>query len=243
MLPLLFFALAQAQQNPFNAAADIDAGGRLYRANCAICHGLDGSGGRGTNLTTGVYRRGSSDEDLFKSIANGVPGTEMPPFTLEGRQTFQLITFLRSLAERKDEPKTVGDAARGRVVFEGKGGCYACHMVKGKGSRLGPDLSDTGLRWSPGQLERAILRPDEQVAPRYWYAQALTRDGRKFYGVRLNEDTHSVQLLDSGENLVSLLKADLRGYEIIRRSTMPSYEGRLSRGEVNDLIAWLASLR
>lgn len=245
MLLLVWCLLfAQAQENPFNPATDAEAGARLYRANCAICHGLDGTGGRGTDLTTGRYRHGSTDEDLFKSIANGVRGTEMPGFSLEGRQTFQIIAFLRTLAERGGPAQTAaGDADRGRAVFEGKGGCLGCHIAGSRGSRLGPDLSDAGARWSRSQLLKAILAPNDRVASRYWYAQATGRDGRKFYGLRLNEDTFSVQILDSRENLVSLVKSEMSEYRILKKSVMPSYETSLSRGELDDLLAYLATLR
>ena len=61
--------------NPYTAPEDVAAGGRIYRSHCAVCHGIDGEGGRGTNLTTGMFRHGSSDDDLFKTVSEGIPGT------------------------------------------------------------------------------------------------------------------------------------------------------------------------
>lgn len=245
MLSLVLLTALFAQPNPFitNAASDAEAGAKLFRANCAICHGLDGTGVRAPDLTTGKYRHGSSDEEIFKVIANGVKGTEMPAITLEGRQTFQIIAFLRSIAGRAGSKVTAGDAGKGRAIFEGKGGCLKCHIAGDAGSRLGPDLSDAGLRLSAAQLRSSIVQPNERVATRYWYAQATGRDGRRYYGMRLNEDTHSVQMLDSEERLISLVKSELADYQILKKSVMPSYEGRLTGAELDDLIAYLATLR
>jgi mono/diheme cytochrome c family protein len=73
--------------------------------------------------------------------------------------------------------------------------------------------------------------------------RAVTRDGRTITGRRLNEDTYSVQLIDAQEELVSLVKEDLREYEPIKKSPMPSYEGNLTREQMGDLVAYLASLK
>ncbi len=245
MLLLVLASSVLAQPNPFraNAASDVEAGAKIFRANCAICHGLDGKGVRAPDLTTGRYRHGSTDEDLFKTIANGVKGTEMPPVTMEGRQTFQVIAFLRSIATPGGAKAAAGDAAKGRAIFEGKGGCLKCHMAGDAGSRLGPDLSDAGLRFSREHMIRSLIMPDDLVSMRYWYAEATGRDGRKYYGRRLNEDTHSVQILDGQERLTSLLKADLAEYRVLKKSAMPSYESSLSPAERDDLLAYLATLR
>jgi putative heme-binding domain-containing protein len=242
----IFFLLAQhgtTNENPFNTAADVEAGRLLYRNNCAVCHGITGEGGRGTDLTRGVYRRGSSDEALFRTIQRGIPGTEMPPMFFEGKMMFQLIAYLRSISSGRAAAKATGEAARGRVIFRGKGGCSGCHRAEATGSRVGPDLSDVGARSTCGELESALLRPGEKVMPQNWSVRAVTGDGRRVNGRRLNEDSISVQLIDADERLLSLVKSELREYELIKTSTMPSFEGKLSRSELDDVIAYLAGLR
>jgi putative heme-binding domain-containing protein len=111
------------------------------------------------------------------------------------------------------------------------------------GSRIGPDLTDVGARMPPSDLLAVLLRPDERALPAQWYVRAVTRDGRTITGRRLNEDTYSVQLIDAREELVSLVKAELREYELIKKSPMPSYEGKLTREQLDDLVAYLASLK
>src|SRR5713226_4526039 len=67
-----------AQTNPFNTDADVQQGGALFQLHCSYCHGSHGEGGRGADLTAGVYRMGGTDSELFETIRTGVPGTEMP---------------------------------------------------------------------------------------------------------------------------------------------------------------------
>ncbi len=229
--------------NPYNSPEDAAAGGRIFRSHCGVCHGPDGAGGRGSDLTQGRFRHGTSDEDLFRIISEGIPGTEMPGVFFDGRQMWQLVAYVRSLSEGKAASQAAGDAAAGEQVFFGKGGCQNCHMVAGRGSRTGPDLSDIGGRRSLAHLEAAVLRPDEKVLPEHWFAEGKTKAGKRVYGRRLNEDTYSVQLLDSDQRLVSVQKSDLAEYEVLRRSTMPSYEGRFTPKEFEDLIAFLANQR
>jgi putative heme-binding domain-containing protein len=165
----------------------------------------------------------------------------MPGFPLSGVESMQLLAYVRALGRAAMPPAQGGDAARGRALFAGE--CTGCHRVGEKGSRIGPDLSDAGTRMPPADLLAVLLRPDERVQPAQWYVRAVTRDGRSITGRRLNEDTYSVQLIDAQEELVSLVKEELSEYEPIRKSPMPSYEGKLTREQLGDLVAYLASLK
>ncbi len=73
--------------------------------------------------------------------------------------------------------------------------------------------------------------------------RAVTRDGKIITGRRLNEDTYTVQIIDDQEQLVSLEKADLRDYTVIKTSSMPSYKEKLSSQEQADVVAYLLSLK
>ncbi|MBI3693579.1 MAG: c-type cytochrome [Acidobacteria bacterium] len=240
---LLVAAAAVCAQQAFNTSQDIEAGGRLFRAHCAACHGADGAAVRGTDLGRGQFHRGSSDQDLFRTISNGIPGTTMPPISLPGNQAWQIIAFVRSLGEWKAPAGATGDPRRGREIFDGKAGCLTCHRVDDKGGWAGPDLSEVGALRSWVQLESSVLRPAGTVRPQHWQVRAVARDGRTISGLRLNEDTHSLQLLDSQGRLVSLLKNDVQSYEIVKNSTMPSYEGKLTRQEADELVSYLVTLK
>ena len=137
----------------------------------------------------------------------------------------------------------VRDAGRGQAIFEGKGGCTRCHRVNGKGSRLAPDLTDIGAVRSPDALERSLLDPTSGMLPVNRSVRAVTRDGKVITGRRLNEDTYTVQLIDPTERLVSLSKSDLREYTVVKTSPMPSYKNELSSGELDDVVAYLRTLK
>jgi putative heme-binding domain-containing protein len=150
---------------------------------------------------------------------------------------------VRSLSRRPPEAPLKGSATAGKQVFSGKGGCTMCHMVDGEGGRLGPDLSLIGETRSAQHLRTSVLKPNAQVFTYDRSIRAVTRDGKAITGRRLNEDTYSVQLLDSQERMVSLLKDEISSYEIASESSMPSYEGKLSEKELDDLVTYLASLQ
>jgi putative heme-binding domain-containing protein len=238
------WAWAQAPtESLFNAQVDPEQGRKLWSANCAVCHGPEGKGGRGPDLISGKFRRGGTDDDLYRAMRNGIPGTEMPGFPLSGVESMQLLAYVRALGRAAMPPPRGGDAARGRELFAGLGECARCHRVGVAGSRIGPDLTDVGARMVPSDLLAVLLRPDERLRPAQWFVRAVTRDGRTITGRRLNEDTYSVQLINDKEELVSLVKEALREYELVRKSLMPSYEGKLTREQLDDLVSYLASLR
>ena len=237
-------AWCQAPTEPlFNTKVDPAQGQKLWSSNCAICHGAEGKGGRGPDLTTGKFRHGGTDDDLYRAMRNGIPGTEMPGFPLGGVESMQLLAFVRALGRATMPPPAGGDAERGRALFNGTGQCGSCHRVGSSGSRIGPDLTEAGTRLPPADLLASLLRPDERVLPQHFYVRAVTRDGRTYTGRRLNEDTYSVQLIDAQDKLVSLEKDELREFELLKKSQMPSFEGKFGREQLADLVAYLASLK
>ena len=135
-----------------------------------------------------------------------------------------------------------GDAARGQSIFEGKGGCLSCHRVKDKGSRMGPDLSDIGLR-SRAALEKALLSPSPEVQPQNRLYRVVTSDGAEITGKLFNQSITSIQMLDSKEKFRSIPTSKLKEHGFVQPPAMPSYEGKLSREELADVIAYLTSLR
>jgi putative heme-binding domain-containing protein len=136
-----------------------------------------------------------------------------------------------------------GDAARGRAIFEGKGGSVACHRVGRHGSRLAPNLSDKGAQRSPGSLQRSLMDPTGQMMPINRPVRLGKKDGTTINGRRLNEDTYSIQVIDERERLHSVLKADLKEFVISKTSTMPSYKESLTANEMADVVGYLLSLK
>lgn len=155
-------------------------------------------------------------------------------------------------AQRRDGPPASpkpgaafpGNAASGKLIFEGKGACLGCHRVAGQGSRLGPNLTElANLNRSSEELQKSILEPDAEIEPQNRFYRVVTPDGANVTGRLLNHDTFSVQLIDSKEQLRTFQKSELREHGFVRSSPMPSYRGKLTSDELTDLIAYLSSLK
>ena len=208
-------APAAAQENPFTTTVDVRMGERLFRAQCGRCHGRDGIDG---TAMIGISPR-ASDQTVW-----------------------QIISYVNSLNLDPEDYDLPGDVGAGRQVYNGKGNCANCHMVGGVGGRLGPDLSTVANRRDPDELRSDLLAPNEEVAPRWWTIRVTRADGSVVEGLRMNEDTFTVRIMDADESLWHFMKSQVRSTERITTSTMPGYDD-LTSTEVDDLIAYLFSLR
>lgn len=219
----------------------IQAGSSVYVQQCALCHGPQGDLIDGINLRLGQFRNARSDEDLARVISEGAAGGRMPAFSLRPEELSSVIAFIRAGFDPDGVAVRIGDPARGKAIYDGKGDCAACHRINGNGSRVAADLSDIGLIRTPSILQTSLTDPAATLQPIFRQVRLVTRTEETIIGRRLNEDTYSVQVLDSNEQLRSLVKADLVSYEL---SSTPVHEPTtLSNGEVADLIGYLLSLR
>jgi len=242
LLLLAAAALAAQQRNPHNTPADAAAGAKIYRSHCADCHGIKGEGGKGPNLSTGVYYHGSSDEALFRTVTDGIPGTPMPGQFFSADQIWQVVAHLRAIARTGSHSAPNGNARQGRSLFRSKG-CSGCHMVQGEGGINGPNLNFIGSQRPVEFLRQSILEPGAHVAREYWPAEVVLENGASHKGFVMNEDTYYVQMLTAGKGLVTLPRKDFRKLEVRKDSIMPSYQGKLSGEELTDLIAYLWTLQ
>jgi cytochrome c oxidase cbb3-type subunit III len=258
-LPL---SLQAQDKNPF--AGDANAakvGESQFRANCAFCHGLGArGGGRGPDLTRVQKKHGNADGDLYRTINEGVPGTAMPPngATQQGvgmteAEIWQVITYIRSV-QKKTPAAVVGDAAHGRELFYGSAACSTCHMVQGKGGRLGPDLTGVAAARSNDYLVESLRNPSRRLAQgiseamkefseQYETVTVVDGSGQKFQGVVLNEDNFTLQMIDMREQLHLFEKDKVRSVTKSRESLMPVYDqDGLPEKDLQDLIAFLQSV-
>jgi cytochrome c oxidase cbb3-type subunit 3 len=248
--------------NPFAGdARAAQAGEFQFRINCAFCHGLGArGGGRGPDLTRAHKRHGNSDADLFRTINQGVPGTVMPANGTTGQgvgmteeEVWQVITYIRSL-EAKAQAQPSGNAAHGKELFYGDANCSTCHMVAGKGGRLGPDLTAVGSARSVDSIVESVRNPSRRLAwglaestkefpQEYETVIVVTEDGREIKGVAMNEDNFSIQLMDTSEKIHLFEKGKLRSFKKSRVSLMPSYGPTLlSDKDLQDIVVYLLNV-
>jgi len=188
------------------------------------------------------FKRPSTDADITRYVRNGIPGTAMEKLSLTDAQVTDILAYMRASAKLGASTTVVGDAARGKAIFEGKGACLNCHTVKGIGSRFGPDLSDIGAARKPDQLERSIVDPDAEIIPQNRILRIVPKNGQPVIGRQLNQDTFTVQIIDQKQQLQNFERSALREVTIVTKSPMPSSKGKLSAAEVADLVGYLASL-
>jgi putative heme-binding domain-containing protein len=237
---ILHLALPAYAQH--ETAFDVEDGARVFRQSCANCHGPDGNEIAGIDLGRGVFKSAKTDEDLVATIRKGVPGTPMPPTNMSEEQAKKVVAYLRSTAATKRSATAVGDVARGKALFEGKGGCAKCHRVSGVGSRIGPDLTRIGQLRRSVDLERSLVDPAAEVLPTGRFYRVVTKDGASVTGRLLNIDTFTVQMMDTKEQLRSFTKMNLKESGFIP-SPMPSYKGTFNPQELADVVSYLVSLK
>lgn len=226
--------------------AEIERGGQTFLALCATCHGPDGDLLPTANLSTGTFRRATTDQELIAIIRNGIPETPMPPHTLSDTQAALVVAYLRTLPSRARESSLgpiPGNAQNGQVVFDGKGGCRTCHRVDGVGAFLGPDLSSVGLTRRAGELVLALIDPDRDIRVGALTATITAKDGAVTVGRLLNQDTYSIQIIDAGGTLRSFRKASVESWTIPTVSMMPDARKTLSLQEIGDVLAYMATLK
>ncbi len=246
-------------RNPFaNDRTAAKAGEYEFRINCALCHGLGAhGGGRGPDLTRAQKKHVHSDAEMFQVISNGIPGTAMPANGTNGQgvgmtdeEIWQIITYIRSV-EVKAPARPAGNAAHGKELFYGDANCSLCHIVDGKGGRVGPELTSVGGSRTREAIIDSVRNPSRRLAwglteatkefpQEYETITVVTADGKQIKGVALNEDSFSVQMMDANEKIYLLEKDKLRSFKKSRQSLMPTYSPDvLSDKDLEDIVAFL----
>jgi len=239
----LFAAQAPPAKNPLEGNSDAIRGGMgLYRARCADCHGVDARGVRAPDITQ-VWASGRTDAGLFKTIKEGVPGTEMPANPrVQDAEAWQILAYLRTLAAPAPTDPPRGDAANGEKIF--RANCSVCHRVKGVGGHLGPDLSRIGIARSRDAVLRRIRRGAEDFGQGYEPVTLTPPSGPPIQGVKKNEDLFSVQIMDTRERIQGYEKDKMKSVKNDTQSAMPIFgPDRLSDKDLEDLLRYLQTLR
>jgi putative heme-binding domain-containing protein len=204
-------------------------------------------------------QRANDLEGLVELLRRGIPGTEMPavaPQVIANEPLRALAGYVLSLRVNSGASVSPG-AGRGELLFRGKGKCLDCHRVAGHGSASGPDLSEIGRHRDPQWLRLSIVDPEAaifdsfvnyrwtiQIPDNYLLVDLLTKGGERLSASRVNEDAFSIQVRDASGRIRSFLKSELA--ELKKhwgKSPMPSYKEVFSPQELDDVVAYLGSLR
>jgi putative heme-binding domain-containing protein len=260
-LAFFTFALAASAQIPRDTTpvvaktspADVAAGKILYESTCSNCHGLDGGGSNGPNLQGAPERLG--DAEVGTIIRSGIPGTGMNGFSsLSVDETGQIVGYLRTLGHTADTEVAQGDPAKGKAVYESSG-CASCHIISGEGGGVGPELTRVGAMRGPSYLRTALLTPGTNLPKeggamergrftQFLFVHVVTRDGHSYNGTRVYEDSFTIEIKDAAGKFHGFKKLDLAQLEKLPgHSVMPSFKRTLSDTQLDNLVAYLASLK
>jgi cytochrome c oxidase cbb3-type subunit III len=231
-----------ASPPPPSTEPDLAAGKLIFEGRCSLCHGIDGGGGRGPSIRRPKLARAANDEGLKSLIENGIP-PEMPgAWFLTKEEIASVAAYVRSLGNVPPEILP-GDATRGKAIYA-RSGCSACHILDGEGSGYGPELTDVGARRGSARLRETLQNPAKTIPENFLLVEATPNSGQSIRGIRLNEDTFSIQLKDQQGRFHSFRKSELRDLKKLRGETpMPAYGSILSAAELDDLINFLAAQR
>lgn len=239
------FASAQ-QSNPLGSdPRAAQAGGVIFRAQCATCHGADAKGISSIDapdLTLMWTQPGISENRVFSRIKEGVPGSIMPAHDFPDTEIWMLVGYLRSVAVVGSTQDFTGDAANGARLFAAH--CIECHRVAKQGGSLGPSLERITQRRSQTELRNSVREPSSSIGRGYKPIVLGTEDGTTISGVIKSEDAFSIQILDSNQRLRAFSKSELLSSERDIESLMPAFpEGQLNDAQLDDILSFLHQQR
>jgi len=237
------------------STADLAATERLFVSQCARCHGMGGTGGIAPAFRQPKLRRAPTDDALVQIILNGIPGTAMAGFwNLSEEEAQEITAYVRSLGRLPPEV-VPGDPACGRELYQKTGTCATCHILAGEGAGWAPDLTDVGRRLNAAFLRQALVEPGANQPvlplpsvhgpyPAYLVIEVTTGAGKTLRGTRVSEDDFTLVLRADDGRLHSLDKFSLKGFrKLPGQSPMPNFASAFSSEQLDDLIAYLASLK
>jgi cytochrome c oxidase cbb3-type subunit III len=244
-------AKKELSTNNTNDLSDSAKEGKIiFEAGCVRCHGMDASGLTGPSLRKPKLKHATDVAAFTSVVEQGIAGTGMPSnWSVTDAECRQIYAYLSYLKNQGRETAS-GDSAAGSLVYM-NAACSKCHMMKGQGNGFGPDLSAIGFSRNPAYLRQSILDPGATLPEStdidngygfslYLPVKIVTAEGKEITGVRMNEDTYTIQIKDLENHYYSFYKNQLRSLEkLYGQSLMPSFKNTLSDQEVNNLVAFL----
>lgn len=131
------------------------------------------------------------------------------------------------------------DSAKKTMI---QNGCLVCHRVGAEGGYTGPSLNGLGSRDSADRIRAAILSPNPMLSSANSLVRFTTPDGKAISGRILSQDDQNVRVVSSAGEVATYSKATLRQFTITHTNPMPSYEGKITGEDLNNLVRYLGSL-
>ncbi|HEY1948633.1 MAG TPA: PQQ-binding-like beta-propeller repeat protein [Bryobacteraceae bacterium] len=243
MLAILLLPLALLGQTASpSAAAQVIEGKKIFAQSCAGCHGADTYGtDRAPGLSGNRRVRARTVEQLHNVVLHGIPAAGMPAFNLPPEQLDSIVAFVHSLNTAAFETPVAGNAETGRQLFYGSSRqCSACHMVNGRGSGTGPDLSTVGREMTVEEIEGVLLHPDARITPSYDLVTVHLQNGGSVRGFARGRTNFDIQLQDLNGQLHLLHSPEIKSVQKEEHSLMKPWSG--APDELQDLVAYLSRL-
>ena len=219
---------------------DLAAGRVIFQSRCALCHGVNGGGGRGPDLRRPKLKYASDEAALKLVISNGIAPGMPAAWYLSPDELADVAAFVRSLSSVPPQ-KLAGDPKRGRLIYA-RSACASCHILDGQGAGIGPDLTGIETRRGAAQIRATLIDPSKTTPEGFLLIEAVTSAGETIRGIRLNEDTFTIQVKDLRGGILSFRKDELTQLKKLRGETiMPSFGTALSASDLDNLVAYLAS--
>jgi alcohol dehydrogenase (cytochrome c) len=216
----------------------VEAGRARFNVRCAGCHGQDALGGeRAPAIKSGSRPELEDAKALHKLIQHGIPDRGMPSFNMPDAELDQVVAFVQSRALPLGKTEVSGDAGKGAVLFFGTAHCAQCHMVWGRGSINGPDLTEVARKLTLAEVETALLRPAVRPGDGYQVANVHLSNSRILRGFVRNESDADLQLQSFDGHLRLLAKKDTARIDRETGSYMPAWTG--SPEAMRDLVKFL----
>ena len=214
---------------------------KTYAVKCALCHGAAAHGGEyGPALAGNNDLRGNSTAWLHDVIQNGIPSGGMPAFNLPPSDIDALASWIESMNIPAAQSSGPGDRAAGEQYFFGVGKCASCHMVAGRGSVSGPDLSSIASTRTAPEIRAALLHPSANATPGYESVTVTLRNGAAIRGFARSQSNFEITLQDRDGKFHRILQSQILSVSRDTQSPMPP--AHADPAEMENLMAYLSGL-
>jgi putative heme-binding domain-containing protein len=160
----------------------------------------------------------------------------LPPAQGQGARP---LPPLSELLTKKGDP---GSGAR--IFTNASPGCSSCHVVHGRGTEFGPDLSEIGTKLGKDALFEAILEPSSGISFGFEAFSFTLKNGDEAYGLIASETAEEVVVKNIGGLVTKLRKTEIATRQPSKLSIMPAgLQAAMSAQELVDLVDYLSSLK